>query len=439
VLFISVLPLLSASSGRRAVLGMTFAVVSLAVFRESKPFLQKSTNLLAGRSMFVQLCVTHGFEIQICLVVLAALSQYCTLLTFGAALVIEMKLDGGMDSFRFGCALVVVNMVIVIFIFNVSVHRYHNERQEMRKERGRRVQKIETATGFDKKKFETTLDAAERAHLPQTQALVFHYCSVSDAENCLRSGIFAKREDGAGYDGVIVTLHRPYELDDADKSFFPVQEAVLGCAIPWSLLQPMSETPGAPLACICMLSSRVLSALRSRHFDSLGDPTPWFEGYIMLPPKQIFRAYQLQEASDDKVASNFDGLRIKDDPPFSTVVGGSRESSGDARRQSVSPSFGVVRPNELPPVHLKPLTSLADLTDEMARIRETCDNRGWEVVYHYTNRLSAGFILKTGMRMSTQGQGGQQMLVLKTFIVGASSFQCSILITFASCVSLILF
>jgi hypothetical protein len=48
VLFVGVLPLLSSSTQRRAFIGVFFAVLSLAYYRESEPFLSTSTNTLAG-------------------------------------------------------------------------------------------------------------------------------------------------------------------------------------------------------------------------------------------------------------------------------------------------------------------------------------------------------------------------------------------------------
>ena len=47
ILFIGVLPLLAASSDRRATLGVLFAVLSLTGYYEARPFLRESTNVLA--------------------------------------------------------------------------------------------------------------------------------------------------------------------------------------------------------------------------------------------------------------------------------------------------------------------------------------------------------------------------------------------------------
>jgi hypothetical protein len=56
-----------------------------------------------------------------------------------------------------------------------------------------------------------------------------------------------------------------------------------------------------------------------------------------------------------------------------------------------------------------------DFTNHMSQLRETCRTKGFELVYHYTNPKLAPLILKTGFRMSTQGQGdGGKHLVKHT-------------------------
>jgi len=104
VLFVGVLPLLAAASIRRAALGIFFSLCSLGFYGEVVPFLNPSTNILAY------------------------VAQYANLLTFGAALAIEVGLDKGMDSFLFGCILVAINVVVVGFIFFASVMKVRRER-----------------------------------------------------------------------------------------------------------------------------------------------------------------------------------------------------------------------------------------------------------------------------------------------------------------------
>jgi len=104
VLFVGVLPLLSAKSDRRSALGMFFSLCSLAFYNEVAPFISPSTNILAG------------------------VAQYTNLLTFGAALAIEVGLDHGHNPFVFGCILVSVNLVVVGLIFRASVLKHFHER-----------------------------------------------------------------------------------------------------------------------------------------------------------------------------------------------------------------------------------------------------------------------------------------------------------------------
>jgi len=104
VLFVGVLPLLSARPDRRSALGIFFSLCSLAFYGEVAPFLRPTTNSLAY------------------------VAQYATLLTFGAALAIEVGLDKGVNSFLFGSTLVAVNVVVVSLIFRASVLKYLRER-----------------------------------------------------------------------------------------------------------------------------------------------------------------------------------------------------------------------------------------------------------------------------------------------------------------------
>jgi hypothetical protein len=78
VLFIGVLPLFSSPSDRRATLGVLFAVLNLAFYYETKPFLRESTNALA------------------------IIAQYAVLLTFGTALVIEVGIARGVNPLVLG-------------------------------------------------------------------------------------------------------------------------------------------------------------------------------------------------------------------------------------------------------------------------------------------------------------------------------------------------
>ena len=90
MLFVGVLPLVSPSADHRAAMGMAIALCSLAGYREAEPFKRKTTNIL---------------------VVVAC---YTTLLTFGAALAIDVELDRGIQPVAFGAILIAVGLQITI-------------------------------------------------------------------------------------------------------------------------------------------------------------------------------------------------------------------------------------------------------------------------------------------------------------------------------------
>jgi hypothetical protein len=203
---------------------------------------------------------------------------------------------------------------------------------------------------------------------------------------------------------VLFTLHRPHEIDEGDIASFPVREAALACAVPWHLLSaaPVTSSVVSPL---CVLRSEALSALRGEDFSALAHADRWFQGHLFLPPHQIMRAYQLQPAAD----SEKDGcLELEEQPVVDTHLG--NISSGTELRHSTSPPFshnpffslqGVVE-----------IASCSEFIEQMKRIRSVCAANHWAVVYHYTNPTLAKVILRTGLRMSTQGQGGMECCVL---------------------------
>jgi uncharacterized membrane protein len=88
---------------------------------------------------------------------LSVVAQYCTFLTFGAALVIDTGVAQGLNPVLLGCTLVAVNMLIVVIILVVTVRRYRSERRDRRVAKSARAQTIEWAVGFSQVKFKTTL------------------------------------------------------------------------------------------------------------------------------------------------------------------------------------------------------------------------------------------------------------------------------------------
>lgn len=105
VLFVGLLPLLSAASDRRAALGVFFSLCSLAFYREVEPFLRPSTNILAH------------------------VAQYANLLTYAAALTMVVGLDNGVKPLLFGLILVAVNCSVVGLILWACVRKMLSERE----------------------------------------------------------------------------------------------------------------------------------------------------------------------------------------------------------------------------------------------------------------------------------------------------------------------
>jgi hypothetical protein len=394
ILFVGVLPLLSAESGRRAVLGMIMALVSLAFYRESEPFLRQSTNILAS------------------------VAQYCVLGVFGAALVIDTGLDNGLDPFILGSVLLIGNLSVAGLVLSSSGQRYWQERRTRHSLKARQAQNIEWACGFSEEKFATTLDQVERAHVVPDHALVFWYGTLAEVEAMLKQGVPAQKSP-VNPGGILVTLSRPHELDVADRAVFCIREAVLALSFPRVLLQPLQDstkqrkpTHGTSSASSSASSSSsprlflfpvdALLALRSAYFQELADATLWFQGDLLLPPRQIVRAYRLvdnvemEEGREQKdafaIASSEENLKDLD-------FQGSQSST--LQVGSVPPLQGETRTRH----SVQTPESCLQLVESLAEIRRQCRSQGLELVYHYTQKSLAPLIYDTGFRMSTQGQG----------------------------------
>jgi hypothetical protein len=345
-------------------------------------------------------------------------AQYATLLTFGAALTIETGLYQGLNPTTLGCCLFVANLVVAGLITTVSVRRYMRERRARHKAKARQAQRIEPASEFNDVKFKTTLDEAELTLLPPTHAMVFHYCSMVEATQCLKSGIPAKVNSAAGAQsggGILVTLQRPYELDAVDDLFFPNQEAALVCSIPWAFLHSIST----PLSTVLVVPAKVLTAIRGQYFNDIVDPKSWYEGFVFLPPKQILRAYQLASGgpSDWDIDSPIGSLQttVKDSihisgPSQSIKRHGQdwsslRQGGGHARFISGQPQQR--NHPDIRGVDVLSPTTILQFTGLMRRFRADCLHHGWEIAYHFTDPEFAKLILRSGLRMSTQGQRGE--------------------------------
>jgi len=429
VVFIGCLPLVSARSDRRAAIGVFLAIISIALYRETQPFIRQSTNLIVY------------------------VAQYAILTTFGAALAIDVQLDSGLNDFIFGVLLCFVNVVVIFLALYLSAMRYFHDMSQFRAARDRTANgKIEWAVGFDKNKHTTTLDAIAENFVSPSQCIAFVYCSTSVANKALKQGVHALHREGDA--GILFTLHRPYELNKIDKAVFPHwEEAVLVCCLPMIFLSTLEGAPGLRL-----LKGNVLKAFRGDYFGDIADPRPWFEGGVLLPPKQIVRAFQLQDS--DSVGDSKPGEFLMDEvnevlippkQPSSNVPGPGKRSGRFMLKRSKSSksmsSFASGRSTSLESVgsslnssmhsnrgsqdslsssvrsvkvsrgsvgishglswenFLRTPTSCLDFCSDMTIIRQACSDRGWYPVFHYTQPFLGELIYKSGFRMSTQGQG----------------------------------
>jgi hypothetical protein len=98
--FVGALPLLSSNEARLASIGVALGLVSGIVYRELEPFARASTNVLAH------------------------VAQYSILLTFGAALAIEVDLMDNFNNFTVGFILVLVNLAVLFLAVGLGAYRH---------------------------------------------------------------------------------------------------------------------------------------------------------------------------------------------------------------------------------------------------------------------------------------------------------------------------
>ena len=102
------LPLMVENTGRHAAFGVFLSLVSILLYREMLPFISSFTNILA------------------------VVSQYVILLTFGWSLVIYANLLSGMNQLVFGAILIASNLVLLGMVIFVGINRQVTEIQSRR-------------------------------------------------------------------------------------------------------------------------------------------------------------------------------------------------------------------------------------------------------------------------------------------------------------------
>jgi hypothetical protein len=443
-----VLPLISARSDRRAAIGVFLSIMSMALYRESQPFIRQSTNLIVY------------------------VAQYAILATFGAALAIDVQLNNGLNPLAFGSVLCAVNFTVILLAFWLSGARYYREMKMFRASRDRSANgKIEVGIGFSEDKFATTLDSIDINFVSPSQCVVFYYTTLSAANKALKQGIPAVARKGE-QDGILFTLHRPYELDAVDRAVFRSFEAVLACSIP---LLYLTTVQGSEY--LRLVEASVLQALRSNFFGDIADPTPWFNKGVLLPPKQIVRAFQIAEDTSSigvtakepdmmkdtvyernllprRTSADIDvsgrtyrfRMRSKDSGSFLSKSEASMDSSVRGSTDSLSTSLhgvssgtssfrqkSVDKPRELTwETFLRVPNTCTEFCADMSIIRLRCSEKGWHPVFHYTQPFLGPMIFKSGFRMSTQGQGdgGVYFSTLgpASYEVGADEYETNIIV-----------
>lgn len=421
IIIVGTLPLMSTQTTKRAVLGMLLSLVSLALYREMQPFNRKSTNLVAY------------------------VAQYAVLITFGSALVLEVEIFQGLNSWALGSLLCIVNLVIITMVLRMSLVRYFSDRAFSRASKMKSANgKVEWAVGFSEGKLKTTFDAVTEHYVSSSQGLVFTYCSCSSATMALREGIPALLYDEHELEGILFSLHRPYELDSTDRQMFSSFEVVLACSVPLTLLSRLALPSQASLR---LLPGSVLKALRGSYFGDVVDPTGWFDGFVYLPPNQIVRALQLIEnetpslTQDDAESKQPTVLRDVHHQVFDhrnsarssaapsmyprnsklNSIWRDRRSTAAAPHRSthgssiISETESFSMTNAFSMSHfadVRPWSSFlqvpqccSELFTSMESVRAQSDLQGWNLVFHYTQPFLGPLIYTTGFRMSTTGQG----------------------------------
>ena len=105
---------------------------------------------------------------------------------------------------------------------------------------------------------------------------------------------------------------------------------------------------------------------------------------LALPTTCVLRAFQLEEWASASAQADSELLR---------------EGEADPATAALSRAAGAATAEVWQPA------TCAEYLAAMAAVRQVCDEEGAVPLYHYTSPESARFIVSSGLRMSTQGQG----------------------------------
>jgi hypothetical protein len=344
---------------------------------------------------------------------------------------------------------VLVNLAIVFLTAWLGYSRFQTEQDERKASMRNQAHAIEWAVEFSATKFATTFEAIKRNAVPPSHALLFWYGTEAKAKEALASGLpaiatptgrelgdrlelkslFSRKTSLSMLDserakqlmkrnsqttdrnpscatsgGVFLTLHEPSQLDSADLTVFPLdqREVCLALSVPRSILARPTfkdqETlpPGDSLF---VVPGTVLRALRPSGFLNVLDPAPWYRGELLLPSKNIVRAYKIEDTSGAHgvvFEQENDDLLMDDGFGFGKSISAQPASFARQRGSKLvrSPNLTILKPR-----------TIKEFLEKMTEIRSLCAERGLVPLYHFTQPYLGPLIVKTGFRMSTQGQG----------------------------------
>eukprot|EP00615_Pteridomonas_danica_P006247 CAMPEP_0114341470 /NCGR_PEP_ID=MMETSP0101-20121206/9069_1 /TAXON_ID=38822 ORGANISM="Pteridomonas danica, Strain PT" /NCGR_SAMPLE_ID=MMETSP0101 /ASSEMBLY_ACC=CAM_ASM_000211 /LENGTH=693 /DNA_ID=CAMNT_0001475085 /DNA_START=3333 /DNA_END=5414 /DNA_ORIENTATION=+ len=350
-------------------------MASVAYFREERPYRYRFTNFIAY------------------------VAQVAILITFYAALSIEtgVMMDFGLGGLGMGLFLVLTNLVIFGLLLFLAYQRFKRERKQ-RNAIVLTASRTEDASHFSAEKFITTFTAISHRSVPASHVLLFHYTSFALGQMARRSGIAALKK----YNGIAFSLRCPNHtapverhvfsnsdgrVDSWDGSAFPNNEVIV-LALPRHLLQPLPGYEDDP--CLCCLSAPVLQALRASTFATVLDNSPWIEGIVMLPPQCILRSYALVGNDDHKQNHDLD----EEDEEMIMI-----------RKQWIFEEQSHQGHDRGKRTDVRHIHYVESFLGSMHAIREQAAEKHLLPLYHYTSPDVIPLILKTGLRMSTQGQG----------------------------------
>jgi hypothetical protein len=204
----------------------------------------------------------------------------------------------------------------------------------------------------------------------------------------------------------------------SERRAFPHEE-VLVLSLPKHFLEPLRgfEHDNG----LCMISSKILSAMRSTSFTAVVDDKPWINGFSLLPPHCILRSFLILDKSNNasqrhlSLSKNIYSVARKSTLTSHRKSSSTTElnytsatSSTRQSRNAYSATSTMVVQDiavQTSRLSLVSVDSAATYIKAMGGIRQIAFQNKLIPLFHYTSLNVASMILQGGLRMSTQGQG----------------------------------